>query len=224
MFANVGTISSSYIGTPTSMGLALGTLDQKAGAGNAMPAHSLTGVPAGALLVVMTGIDLASANCTVSSSPSLTWTRQIDVNDASAEIHTAVFSAGGSIDVTPDWADVTHAESVLQVVTGQESTLGGASGANDATEGPNFGEGCQEVLTTTRVDSIIFGVVSDRNDISGTITYIGSPTQLYAQQAVGPCFYTFYKSAPTITSYTLGMSSPSTGARMGLAVYEVRRP
>ena len=74
--------------------------------GTAATAHSLTGVPAGALLVLATTADAVPSNCNVSSSPSLTWTKRADAgaaNSDNAEIWTAVYSAGGSITVTSNW-------------------------------------------------------------------------------------------------------------------------
>lgn len=205
-------------------GLALGTLDQRSGNGNAMPAHALVGVSAGALLVVMTSIGISGASCTVTSSPVLVWTKQADVADTSTEIHTAVFTAGGSIDVTPNWGDATSAFSVCQVVTGNETTPAGAATSINRADPPSFGEGCQGDITTTRANSIIFGVVADRSNVAGTKTYLDTPTELYAQQTTGPFFYTFYKQATSIALHTMGMTSPSTGAAMGLCLYEVRTP
>ena len=46
--------------------------------GTAATTHSLTGVPAGALLVLATTADATPADCGVSSSPSLTWTKRVD--------------------------------------------------------------------------------------------------------------------------------------------------
>lgn len=208
----------------TSSGLSVSAFDQKAGAGNAMPSHSLTGVPAGAVLILMSSIALGAGTCAVTSSPSLTWTVQASVADTATAILTTVFAAGGSITVTPNWSDPTNAESVCGWVTGQESVLGGASLSVSATAGPGFGAPGSGSITTTRAGSIIFGVVGDRNNVAGTISYLDTPTQIFAQQSVGPFFYTFYQLAPTIAAHNMGMITPATGARDGLCLYEIRTP
>src|SRR6185503_11666972 len=75
--------------------------------GTTSTVHTLTSVPAGALLVLVTMGELHSSTyCSVSSSPSLTWTKRVDAeanNSGDAEIWTAVYTAGGSITVTSDW-------------------------------------------------------------------------------------------------------------------------
>lgn len=207
-------------------GLSLGTPDHQSGNGNAMPAHSLTGVPAGAVLVVMTSIAAGGfTGSSVSSSPALTWTKQVSMSTGtSTAIYTAVFSAGGSITVTTDWADPTPAQSECIWATGQESVLGGAALAVDAGTGPGFGDPASGSITTTRANSIIFGVIGDRHDIAGTITYLDSATQIFAQQSADPYFYIFYVQAGAIAAHNMGISSPSGGAIDGLCLYEIRTP
>ena len=66
--------------------------------GLAATSHPLTGVPAGALLVLATTADAIVSNCVVSSSPALTWTKRVDAGASqsdNAEIWTAVYAAGG---------------------------------------------------------------------------------------------------------------------------------
>jgi hypothetical protein len=87
--------------------------------GTAATVHSLTAVPAGALLVLATGADAVPSNCAVSSSPSLTWTKRVDAgatNSDNAEIWTAVYSAGGAITVTSSWGAGNSQASVVYVV------------------------------------------------------------------------------------------------------------
>lgn len=205
-------------------GLVVGTFDQQSGSGTSLPAHSLSGVPAGALLILMTAINGASFDCTVTSSPSLTWTRQVNDDDTSVEIHTAVFTAGGSISVTPAWNDPANAYSICGSVTGQESVLAGASAHYGPGTPPTFGDPVTGDITTTRINSIIFGVIGDRNALAGTISYLDTPTQIYAQTAVNPCFYAFYKLAPAIALHTMGLNTPAGGARQSMCLYEIRTP
>ena len=130
--------------------LTLQSSDTKSGSTSTV--HSLTSVPAGALLVLSTAAGSSQTNCTVSSSPSLTWSRKIEATAASsgdAEIYTAVFTAGGSISVTSNWGNQQQA-SVCYVVTGQESTLAGASNSATSQQYPSV------AVTTTRANSILF--------------------------------------------------------------------
>lgn len=222
MFAAAPIMSSNS--TAVASGLSVGASDQKNGIGNALAAHALVGVTAGALLIVMTAISGAGFDCTVTSSPSLTWTKQVDDADTSVELHTAVFTAGGSINVTPAWNDTANAYSVCQIVTGQEAVLGGASAHYGPGTPPSFGDPVTGDILTTRINSIIFGVIGDRNGLAGTIAYLDTPTQIYAQTASNPCFFTFYKSAPTIATHTMGLTTPAGGARQSMCLYEVRTP
>jgi uncharacterized protein YjdB len=87
-------------------------------------------VPAGALLVLTTTADAVVSDCSVSSSPALTWTKRVDAGATSsdnAEIWTAVYTAGGSITVTSNWGAESQA-SVCYVVLNAEPTLSGAFG------------------------------------------------------------------------------------------------
>ena len=86
--------------------------------------HSLTGVPAGALLVLTTTVDAIPSDCNVSSSPVLTWTKRVDAgaaNSDNAEIWTAVYSAGGAITVTSNWGGDNSQASVCYVVLNAEA-------------------------------------------------------------------------------------------------------
>lgn len=209
-----------------SAGLVLGTPDHQAGNGNAIPAHSLTGVPAGAVLLIMTSIAAGGfTGSSVNSSPALTWTKQVSMSvGTSTAIYTAIFSAGGSITVTTDWADPTTAQSECIWATGQESVLGGAALAVDAGTGPGFGNPASGSITTTRAGSIIFGVIGDRGDQAGTITYLDGATQIFAQQIADPYFYTFYVQAGAIAAHNMGLTSPSGTSIQGLCLYEIRTP
>jgi hypothetical protein len=189
--------------------------------GNSSTVNSLTGVPAGALLVLVTTGELHSTNnCAVSSSPSLTWTKRADaeaVNSGDAEIWTAIFSSGGSITVTSDWYNATKQAAVCYTITGQESALGGASATGTGQSAPSVD------ITTTRANSIVFGGVSDWNAIDGSSrTYRdGASETQYHRDAGAFTSYSFYKSSSTAGSRTEGLSAP-TGQSAGTVLYEVR--
>jgi hypothetical protein len=61
--------------------LTISSFTTKTGVG--AQAHTLTAVPAGALLVLATTADAAPSNCAVSSTPSLTWTKRSDAGAGS---------------------------------------------------------------------------------------------------------------------------------------------
>lgn len=192
--------------------------------GTATTVNSLTSVPAGALLVLVTsGEEDNTGNCSVSSSPSLTWTKRVDAQGSAsgdAEIWTAIYSAGGNITVTSDWGSVLNQAAVCYVITGQETTLGGATAT------ANNGSAPAVNITTTRANSIIIGCVSDwqaTNGSSRTIRDAATETHYYRVSGRFTT-YGFYKSAPTVTTYTEGYSAPSSASGCGTVLYEIRPP
>jgi hypothetical protein len=186
--------------------------------GTAALVHSLTGVPAGALLVLSTTADAAPTNCNVSSAPSLTWTKRVDASATSsdnAEIWTAVYPAGGVITVTSNWGAESQA-SVCYVVLNAETTLGGASATGVSQSAPSV------LLTTTRDNSIIFGCTADWNAVNGaTRTLRDAATErLYFKDGNYTTYY-YTKAAATIGAYTEGVSLP-TGQQASTALLEIR--
>ena len=186
--------------------------------GTAATVHSLTGVPAGALLVLATTADAVPSNCSVSSSPSLTWTKRVDAGATSsdnAEIWTAVYTAGGSITVTSNWGAESQA-SVCYVVLNAEPSLGGASATGVSQSAPSV------TITTTRDNSIIFGCTADWKAINGaTRTLRDAATErLYFRDGNYTTYY-YTKAAATIAAYTEGVSLP-TGQQASTALLEIR--
>ncbi|MFI5129710.1 MAG: beta strand repeat-containing protein [Chitinophagales bacterium] len=189
--------------------------------GSAATVHSLTGVPVGALLVLTTGAASATQNCTVSSSPSLTWTKRIDATAASsgdAEIYTAIFSAGGTISVTSNWGNQQQG-SVCFVVTGQETTLAGATASGTAQSLPSV------AITTTRANSILFCATSDWHGVDGgSRVYRNTPIteRQYYPIAGTVTLYHYTKSMPTASATTMGLTVPNMNSGGGTAVLEIR--
>lgn len=142
----------------------------------------MTGVPAGALLVLATTADAVPSNCSVSSSPSLTWTKRADAGASqsdNAEIWTAVYTAGGSITVTCSWGAGNSQTSVCYVVLNAEATLGGASAIAISQTAPSV------TITTTNENSIIFGCTADWKAINGaTRTLRDAATEGYISKMV----------------------------------------
>jgi hypothetical protein len=187
--------------------------------GTAATAHSLTGVPAGALLVLATTADAFPSDCSVSSSPSLTWTKRSDAGATSsdnAEIWTAVYTAGGSITVTSNWGAENSQASVCYVVLNTESTLGGASATAVLQSAPSV------TITTTRDNSIIFGCTADFNARNGATRTLrdGATERLYFKDG-NYTTYHYTKGATTIAAYTEGVSLP-TGQQSSTALLEIR--
>lgn len=207
---------SKLLYKPVSSGVVLHAYDAKEGLSATV--HSLTSVPAGALLVLTTSAGTSQFNANITSSPSLTWTKRVDATTAysgDAEIYTAVFTAGGNITITSDWNNQPQA-SVSYVIVNQESSLGGATASGVSQSEPSVS------ITTTRANSIIIAVTSDWNAISSSKTYRNSPTETkYSYVSGGGTFYHYYKEAPTATSYTMGLSAP-TGQSSGTALIEIR--
>jgi hypothetical protein len=191
--------------------------------------HSLTGVAAGALLVITAANEsdsFAGGGITVAGG-GLTWTSQSIASAASsgnARIYTAIFAAGGSITVT-----VTHGSmgatparsSVCYVITGQEGTLGGATTSATAQNQPNVS------ITTTRASSLIFCACSDWNARAGTPTArLGTISLNHDATTASYRGVHIYHAATTATAYGMGYTGANTGGNnaCGVAVYEVRTP
>jgi hypothetical protein len=187
--------------------------------GTAATVHSLTAVPAGALLVLATTADAVVSNCIVSSSPALTWTRRADAGATSSdntEIWTAVYSAGGAITVTSNWGGDNSQSSVCYVVLNAESTLGGASATGVLQTAPSV------TITTTRANSIIFGCTADWKAIDGTTRTLrdAATERLYFKDGNFTTYH-YTKAAGSIAAYTEGVSLP-TGQQASTALLEIR--
>ena len=187
--------------------------------GTASTAHPLTGVPAGALLVLSTTADAIVSNCVVSSSPALTWTKRVDAGAAqsdNAEIWTAVYTAGGSITVNSNWGANNSQASVCYVVLNAEPVLAGAFGTAVLQAAPSV------TITTTRENSIIFGCTADWKAINGTTRTLrdAATERLYFRDGHYTTYY-YTKAAATIAAYTEGVSLP-TGQQSSTALLEIR--
>ena len=176
-------------------------------------------MPAGALLVLATTADAVVSDCSVSSSPALTWTKRVDagaVNSDNAEIWTAVYSAGGSITVTSNWGAENSQASVCYVVLNAEPTLGGAFGTAVLQPAPSV------TVTTTRENSIIFGCTADWRAINGaTRTLRDAATERLYFRDGNYTTYHYTKAAATIGAYTEGVSLPA-GQQASTALLEIR--
>jgi glucose/arabinose dehydrogenase len=193
------------------------SFDAKSGA--AATVHSLTGVPAGALLVLSTTSDAYLGDCIVSSTPALTWTKRSDAGASqsdNAEIWTALYSAGGSITVTSNWGSDFSQASVCFVVLNAEPVLGGASAIATLQASPSV------TITTTRENSIVFGCTADWRNMNGATRTLrdGATERLYFRDGHYATYH-YTKSAPTIAAYTLGVSAP-TGQQASTALLEIR--
>jgi hypothetical protein len=186
--------------------------------------NSLTAVPAGALLVltIAQADDIRDgANATVTSSPALTWTKRADAGtngSGNAEIYTAVFTAGGTITVTSTWA-FNLISAVVYAVTNYDPALGGAAVSVSSQTLPSL------AITSTRSNSIIFGVTSDWSAINGSARlYRDAATEsLYHFRTGIYTGYHYRKQTTTAGTYTEGLTAP-TGMSAGTALLEIKGP
>ncbi len=191
---------------------------------NGTSVNTLTGVPAGALLVltIANENDAASPTPTVTSSPALTWTKRADAQAASsgnAEIYTAIYPAGGSINVTTVWSN-NAMSTVVSVITNYDPVnyIGASTVANSQTV-PSV------AVTTTLANSLLIGVTSDWNATNGTTrTYRDGATESLYDFATGSyTAYHYRKPTTTIGTYTEGLTAP-TNMRAGTAFLEIKGP
>ncbi len=227
-------VSLNLAALSTPLIVAIDTQINTGGNANVGTTHVMTGIPAGALLVLTTqnqydGVTAGEQDCNVTSGGNLTWTRRVDAGSTShggsAEIWTAPIPAGGvtggTVTVLSRWGTARAQSSVCYVVTGQ----GGFAALPVAANTANNQSAPSVSITTTRANSLLFGVTSDYNHIDGsTRTYLDTATErLYFNQPGVTTAYHFTAPAATIGSYTEGLTAP-TGQSAGTAVMEVRHP
>lgn len=195
------------------------TFDVKNGQNSTV--HTLTNVPAGAVLVITTQCETFGNNCTVSSSPALPWTKRADSTgnqSGDAEIWAVQFPAGGSITVTSDWPG-QYQSSTCYVVINADPTFSGASATVASQALPSL------AISTTAADSLLICVTSDWNAVDGVNRlYRGTPiveTQ-YFRQLNFTTGYHYYKIASAISSYTLGLTAPGMANGGGTCILELR--
>ncbi|MBL7743699.1 MAG: heparin lyase I family protein [Chitinophagaceae bacterium] len=181
--------------------------------------HSLVNVPAGALLVLTTSCESSSKDATITSTPSMTWTKKVQAHKSlsgDAEIFTATYAAGGSITINSTWPD-GEMSSVAYVIINQEATDGGAFKAATLQTSPSV------PANTTKENSLLICVTSDWKAIDGTKReYRDNATEvLYANGSRTYSTYHYYKDAGAITTYREGLTLP-TGQSAGTCVLEVR--
>lgn len=193
------------------------TTDGKSGTGSTT--HNLVGVPAGALLVLTRQAETSNQNGTVTSTPTLTWIKKVDAqatNSGDAEIYTATFTAGGSINIISTLSTFKQS-SVCYVIINAEPVLAGATFLNNSQTAPTA------VITSTRTNSLIIGVTSDWQAVNGdSRIYRNAITETnYFFSTNATTGYHYYFPAATITSYTTGVSFPSTQSS-GTCLLEIR--
>ncbi len=189
---------------------------------SASSVNVLTGVPAGALLVLtiaQADDQPTSANAVVSSSPALTWTKGADAQatgSGNAEIYTALFTAGGNINITTNWG-VNGMSTVVYIITNFNSSYVGASATGNLQAAPSV------TINTTQANSLIIGCSSDWSAINGASrVYRDGATETFYQFRSG--IYTAYhyrKGATSIGTYTEGLTTPST-MKAGTALIEIK--
>lgn len=190
--------------------------------GTGQRTHSLTNVPSGAFIVLTVMSEDETGDASISSIPILTWTKRNDAqatHSGNAEVWTATFTAGGNISITSNYGAGSDQSSVAWVITGQESSFGGTTAVATAQSAPS------RTITTTRANSILLCVSSDWNAVDGASrAYRDNATEvLYYFSSGGGTGYHYYKLAPTVTTYTEGLTAP-TGQSAGTIIIEIRSP
>ncbi|MBL7740396.1 MAG: heparin lyase I family protein [Chitinophagaceae bacterium] len=181
--------------------------------------HSLTNVPAGALLVLTTSCESSLKDAVITSSPSLTWTKRAQAHkyvSGDAEIFTAVLAAGGNISIASTWPD-GEVSSAAYVIINQEATLSGAVKNATLQSTPSVS------INTTKENSLLICVTSDWKAIEGSKRqYRDNATELlYTYGASTYSTYHYYKDAGAVTAYQEGLALPS-GQSAGTCILEVR--
>lgn len=189
--------------------------------GTSSTSHSLTGVPAGSLLVITTSGSENLVDGTLSSSPSLTWTKRVEAEaggSGEAEIWTATYAAGGNITVNSSLPSTDYQSSCLYVIVNNETTPSGATDAVTSQGAPSTDIG------TTRAGSILICVSSDWYAVDGsTRSYrTGCVEKYYFHQSGWVTSYHYVRYAQGIATYKVGISNPQDQSA-STAVLEIRK-
>lgn len=181
--------------------------------------HSLTSVPASALLVLTIAAETSGNNAIIGGSPTLTWTKQADAsaaNSGDCEIWTANSGAGGTITITAQLA-ATKQSSVVYVMTGQNGTPFGTGVTATAQTTAS------RTVTTTLSSSVILCVSSDFAATTGALTLRDAATLIKDDLQSGAYRgFHYWKQASTVTTYTEGYSAPTSGSNVGTCALEVK--
>jgi hypothetical protein len=186
--------------------------------GSGKTTHTLTGVPAGALILLTSACESALTNAAISSSPALSWTKAGDgsaTNSGDAEVYYALSKTGGNITITSDWPG-TFQSSTCYVISGYAPGFKGSLKIITRQSVPSA------TITTSKSNSLVIGIISDWNAKSGTNRkYTGAPreTGYFYKYGAGTMYY-FYKQTAAKGSYTLGLLSP-TGQSSSMILLEI---
>ena len=187
-----------------------------AGATQLITTNTLT-APASTLLVLITdSFDYLGTLPVVTSSPSLTWTKQVTggVNGTCDVIFTAPFVAGGSITTTTTWTTGgLQTGTELYAVTGYSAV--GATSAQTA-----GGAAATYSITTTKTNSLVLFIISDINGIQLTPT-LSSPCNLIASWT-SDSKYWYWVNVATVGTFSTTITNPTSGANNGGAMIEIK--
>ena len=168
--------------------------------------------------MLATTADAVVSNCSVTSSPALTWTKRVDAgatNSDNAEIWTAVFTAGGTISVTSNWGAYSQAN-VCYIVLNADPVLSGAFGTAVSQSAPSV------TITTTRRKQHHFWMYCRWNRADGTTRTLrdAATERLYFRDGNFTTYH-YTKAAAAVAAYTEGVSLP-TGQQASTALLEIR--
>ena len=183
--------------------------------------NTLSGTTSNTLFILTTACETALQNSTVTSIPALTWNKIADANGTSsgdAEMWAATTTTNGKISVITTWGSGKVVSSVLYAITGQETTLFKNDVITLKQSLPTA------TLTTTKTNSIIIGVKSDWNGVSGTQTFVGTPIVQTLTDLIASKYQAnhWYKTNSAIVTTTQGNSAPS-GQSASTILYEIRQ-
>lgn len=180
-------------------------------------------LPANCLVVVSIAGGTSGNNSFISDTKLLTFTKRADASAGSSgdcEIWTAPNTTSGAEIITANIA--TSKNSICIYVFGNPETTFGTTGVTATAQSQP-----SAIVTTTRSNSIIVGVISSFNGVDGgtngaSTTYRDTVVQdFYFRDAADHTSWFFHKNAATATSYTEGFTAP-TGAQGGTCLLEIR--
>lgn len=176
---------------------------------------TMTSIPAGALLLVLGGVEISQETGTCTSSVAgLTFDMITNgagvANQGSAGIWKATFTAGGTINVTNGWS-ANHAGSYLVAITNQNATWGGVKQEGHLASGT----GAPTLSITPATDqNLVVCVNSDFTASAGAITYLPAGSTALPEIFPAGAFRLtcWYKIITPAAATTFGQSAPSAQA------------
>ena len=190
--------------------------------------EKFTSLNANSLIVITAAADSSvpsTATVSITSKPSLTWIKSgepsipLGQQSGPCYIYTAIFPAGGNLEITSSWSDTLPSGFVAYSFTNYNTTSPtGSYSANTKMNAGSRGNYATGSIYITGSNSIIVAVDSDWGGAASTgfptVTFISSSTLVWSDtdySAANYAAYHYYNTDPRIPgeTYRFGNTTPT---------------